>query len=233
MIIEMSLFVWNVHGVPLIGSSPTQVAAQVRGLDYDINLLQEVWTKSRAELLSPPKSVAVKLIGSGLVSTFKTTTPNILATYDIRFKETTLSRYDWLVRKGATFVVNTDWVLFVNTHLDAGRDLESVVVRAKQLDHIADELKKHHGPVVMVGDLNLKLDYREDAEVLIAFLNHTGLVVAAGGDGPDFILTRGAVTVTDVRRVDNPISDHKAIQAKISYDSMSNEDKEELVDEYN
>jgi len=220
MLVELSILVWNTHGVPLIGSNPKEVAEFVAQQNTDIAFLQEVWTERRALMLRPENGYVLRWVGAGLVTVVRYDEPSCVGSYEVRFKDTTWSRMDWLVKKGAVFSINEDFVMFVNTHLDAGRDEESIIVRARQLDQLLAEIKRHNGPVVLVGDLNLKPQEPLDGQVLAAFYRNGEFTVAAqGSNGKDFILTRGDVSVKNVVEHKNKISDHFALTATVAYDN--------------
>jgi len=220
MWVELSILVWNTHGLPLIGSDPYKVSDFARRQSADISMYQEVWTARRAKLLTPPNGFTSRWTSAGLVTSARYSNPMIISSYEVKFKDTTWSKMDWLVKKGALFTVNDDFVMFVNTHLDAGRDEESIIVRALQLDQILTEVKKHTGPVVLAGDLNLKPKELMDGLLLAAFCKNGNFVVSAqGSNGKDFILTRGDVTIKHVVEHKNDISDHFALTATVTYDN--------------
>lgn len=221
MLVELSLLLWNTHGIPWIGSNPYKVAEFALAHPADISMYQEVWTSRRARLLTATSGFTANWIPAGLVtSVSQAARVPVMASSEIKFKDTTWSQSDWLVRKGAIFMINEDFIMFINTHLDAGRDIESAIVRAKQLDQILKEISKYTGPVVLAGDLNLKPKEPLDLRVLEDFCTIGGFKVAAqGSNGKDFILTRGEVEVKNVIEHKNNVSDHSALTATISYDN--------------
>lgn len=225
MLIELALIVWNVHGVPLIGSDSRQVGDYIKNYHADIGMFQEVWTTTRANHLSRFNDSTARLISAGLVTNIRYNTPEIINVYDIVFKDTTWSRFDWLVKKGAVLAVNEDYVLFVNTHLDSGRDAESVVVRAKQLDELLVEVAKHDGPVVLAGDLNLRRDNSADMQVFDKFRKAGKFRVAhAGSNGKDYILLRGdQIWLKDPKEIYHRQSDHTILTGTIVYETEQRE----------
>lgn len=225
MIVELSILVWNVHGIPMIGPKPADVAEFIFQHRADITMLQEVWTKRMARHVTPQFDFSEQYLDGGLVTNVKYNQPEIIHSSELRFKHTAWSKLDWLVNKGATFTVNSDFIMFINTHLDSGRDNHSTVVRAQQLDEILRVINKHNGPVVMVGDLNLKPSkYKEDAMVLDSFLKASGLRVAlAGREEKDYILLKGDIHLKSPVSYFNMISDHDALGGVLVYESYEDQ----------
>ncbi|MDD9900901.1 MAG: hypothetical protein OXT65_07975 [Alphaproteobacteria bacterium] len=99
----------------------------------------------------------------------------------------------------------------VNTHMDAGGSDGDQRARAKQLKKLAAALPA--GPLVVVGDFNVKDSRPSDKKAFRAFLKKTGLKIDLQ-NGVDFILSRD-IDVTDKKIIPaGRLTDHDALTAK-------------------
>lgn len=216
----ITILVWNIHGLPLPfltgGASPSAVERHIETLDYDVLMAQEVWTKGAYKALkraSWPFHFANRMNRAGLAMTFE---GGINGYWEGKFdwRHTSLSRLDFLARKGFQ-AVESNGVLFINTHLDAGDDMRSKEVRVFQMELIIEMISKHAGPVVLAGDLNLKPSYsHKDRATLFDLTNRTGLTVVLN-NGADYVLVRDVGIQQDAKLLDAGPSDHKPMLVTI------------------
>lgn len=218
MLVELSILLWNVHGIPLIGSDPEEVANFVRQYPSDIYVFQEVFTNKMHDMIiqavRPDNETWQKL--SGVLTL---TRSRELVSSDIYyFGQTSWSRLDFLVKKGFISTMNEDFLLTVNTHLDAGGDPISNLVRASQLQEIMDRTNAHDGPFILAGDLNMKAERSLDSNIVNRFVDKYGFKIM-GANKTDYILLRGDIELIEYGVTHTLISDHFPIMAKVRYEN--------------
>ena len=207
--VEMSLFVYNTHGLPAVFArdNPKERFPKIGNLTqrFDVSLLQEDFShhdlllqhvKSSADIVRGVAEDFPKCwicSGSGLTLISKLQRPYWKTRVSfIPFKECSgwLNRSnDCFAQKGFQLMVlksnDGHRVYIVNTHLDAGNNKVDREVRASQLDKIALTLETETvgEAVVVAGDLNLDWQSPPDNLLLQKFVNRLNLVlVQKGGD---------------------------------------------------
>ena len=208
--VEMSLFVYNTHGLPAVFArdNPKERFPKIRNLaeGFDVSLLQEDFAhhdlllqhvKSPTHIVRGATEDFPKCwvcSGSGLTLISKLEKPYWkISTTFIPFKQCSgwLNRSnDCFAQKGFQLIVlesNDDHRIYVvNTHLDAGGSKADREVRASQLDKIALTLEAETvgEAVFFAGDLNLDWESPADNLLLQKFVNRLDLVLAQKGGNP-------------------------------------------------
>jgi len=217
MLVELSILLWNVHGIPLVGAKPEEVANFLYHHPADVYALQEVFTNKMHDAIvnavRPDNETWQK--HSGVLTL---TRGELISSHQSHFRQTSWSRLDFLVKKGFISTLNNDFLLLVNTHLDAGGDVPSNLVRASQLQEIMGHTNVHTGPFILAGDLNMKEERPLDDHIVKRFVDEYGFKIA-GATKTDYILLRGGVELIGYEVMYTLISDHFPIRAKIRYEN--------------
>ena len=220
MLVELTLLIWNVHGLPFIGASPENVARVLEEHPADAYFLQEVFTSRmhRAIIKAIKPDSTTWQSRSGLLHCQKGgVMPAMMLAHDNYFRQTTYSRFDFLVRKGFISGINEHWVRVVNTHLDAGSDLTSALVRMQQFEEIMQSLRiSDDSPVIIAGDLNFKMDRVDDRFAVKKLMEKYGLT--GYWVNTDFVLLKN-VELVDVKTVYTEVSDHFPLIVKVRYEA--------------
>ena len=213
----ITLLVWNVHGLPFTcwtgGSDPVAVAEEVAQVDHTLFFGQEAWNPFMvSELIGATRPNDWKRTqwraGLFIASDFLKTQYN-----EYEFAYTTLSKWDWLAKKGFQTFVGPRNTLFINTHLDSGGDLMSQAARVSQVTHIVRVAREHHGPIVIAGDLNLRRSSKKrkvDRALLDWMLNELKMTIAIKRK-LDYILVSKEITVVEKATLVSGHSDHRPL----------------------
>jgi endonuclease/exonuclease/phosphatase family metal-dependent hydrolase len=138
------------------------------------------------------------------------------------FKYTTLSKWDFLSSKGfqtfTAMVAEDTEVMFINTHLDSGKDRDSLAARLTQIAHIVEVASEFEGPIVLVGDLNLNVNREGDSYLLGKLMDDLDLTIAVK-DRFDYILVSRGIYVlgTEVILKEVNPSDHAALLVTLEF----------------
>lgn len=205
--LEMSLFVYNTHGLPAVFArdNPKERFPKIGNLTqrFDVSLLQEDFAhhdlllqhvKSSTDIVRGATNDFPKCwvcSGSGLTLISKLEKPYWKTrTSFIPFEKCSgwLNRSnDCFAQKGFQLIVlesnDGHRIYIVNTHLDAGGNKVDREVRASQLDTIALTLEAGTvgEAVFFAGDLNLDWESSADNLLLQKFVNRLNLVLAQKG----------------------------------------------------
>ena len=253
------MLVYNTHGLPSIiaGDRPTERFPKIAQLtkNYELALLQEDFAHHHILLRHLPKShYASRGENPGspkcfVCSNSGLTTISALASNDWKMK-TTFTAFNkcsgWLGKLNDCFAQKGfqiaalessagQRIIFVNTHLDAGRSASDRAARASQLEQIASAMQAtaQDEAIILAGDLNLDWQSPEDKALLLHFRDRLkltragqGLQAKRGWRVLDYIYFRSGssttLTVLDsgedlsFTADSEPLSDHPALFAKFS-----------------
>ncbi len=223
-LIAITLLVWNVHGLPFPcisgGSDPAAVGKEIEQVEHTLFFGQEAWS---------PFMVS-ELKGATRPNDWKRTQwrAGLFIASDIpktkykeyEFEYTTLSKWDWIAKKGFQTFVGPRNTLFINTHLDSGSDDMSQAARVSQVIHIVKVASKHHGPIVIAGDLNLKRhsEKRPVDEVLLEWLLDELKLSIAIKRKLDYVLISDGLLVTEKATLVSEHSDHRPLLVTLEFD---------------
>ena len=256
---ELNLLVYNTHGLPSIiaGDRPTERFPKIAQLtkNYELALLQEDFAHhhilhrnlpkshyaSRGENPGTRKCLVCSNSGLTTISAFASNEWKMSTTFT-PFNKCSgwLGKLnDCFAQKG--FQIGTlespagHRIIFVNTHLDAGRSAHDRVARASQLEQIASAMQAtaQGEAIILAGDLNLDWQSPEDKALLLHFRDRLkltragqGLQAKRGWRVLDYIYFRSGssttLTVLDsgedlsFTADSEPLSDHPALFAKFS-----------------
>jgi len=223
--IIFTLLVWNVHGLPCRfltgGANPAYVAQYLEyaALDYDILFAQEVWTNGMKKVLHT-RDYQHWAKSAGLLTVTPSYLVNRVKHYS--FERTSFSKFDFLASKGfniLTVRTRKHNVLFINTHLDSGRDADSELVRLTQVERIINYTKEHYGPIVIVGDLNLKIDKsKQDQRTLNRLTSKLNLRVAVRNKLDYILISKNLPPIRNIKVLPKGPSDHQPILIKLIID---------------
>ena len=220
-LLTITLLVWNVFGLPVPsltgGADPVAVAEEVSRVPHDLFFGQEAWNPFMVSELKKATWPTVFERTQWRAGLFIASDIPKVRYEEHAFNHTTISKWDWIAQKGFQTFLGPRNTLFVNTHLDSGADLESQAVRILQVMTIVREVRAHRGPLVIAGDLNLRLgkkDREADETALNWILSELDLKIAIKRR-LDYVLVSHEIEVISKATLVSDHSDHRPLLVEL------------------
>ena len=219
----MRLLVWNVKG--FLGAPLDKVRSVTARYSPDIVCLQEVWDPFTHAYLATGWSTAKWATTRWWWPWFQTPTGlSFLARERWRQKvwrfgaaeQTSFDdKANFLIVRGAQ-VLTRKGLTLIHTHMNAGGKKGNFSARKFEVAEIIRKARRIEGPLVIVGDLNLRPTKRdEDQELLVHLRRSLGIQhLVTGPTELDYVLARG-IKLTGAMVSGHRASDHDPLLVEI------------------